>query len=84
MGLIDYIGPDRSAALRKLAARIDASDDTAVLAWAAWQSFASLPAAERTQALGIVIALEEIKRASEGLPPNFTTLGKYVPERTGS
>jgi hypothetical protein len=71
MSLMDALGSKRAAALRKLAARIDADEDTAVMAWVAWQSFADRPAAERTKALGLVIALEEIKRASEGLPPHF-------------
>ena len=69
--LIDVIGKEKAEPLRTLAGLIGASDDTAVMAWAAWQTFAAMGASERTQALSIVIALEEIKRRSEGLSPMF-------------
>lgn len=75
MSLIDTLGTERGDALRRLAALIGASEDTAVLAWAAWQGFAGLEASERTKALGLVIGLEEIKRRSEGLPPMFKVNG---------
>lgn len=71
MSLIDVLGPERRDGLRRLAARVEADDDTAVIAWTAWQHLASMSPTDRTKALSLVIALEEIKRASEGRPAMF-------------
>lgn len=69
--LIDALDPQRRESLRKLAAKIGASDDTAMKAWLAWQEFAGLPAKERTQAVGLVLAFEEIRRKADGQPALF-------------
>ena len=71
MALIDALGADRREALRQLAGRIDASDDTAVAAWLAWQSVASLPKDQRQQAVSLFLAMEELRRVADGQKPMF-------------
>ncbi len=70
--LIDYLGADRKASLRMLAEKIGATDDTAMKAWMAWQELVTLPDKERTQAVGMVLAFEEIHRKANGQPPLFS------------
>jgi hypothetical protein len=69
--MIDYLDANRRDALRQLAAKIGASDETAMKAWMAWQEFAGLQAKERTQAVGLVLAFEEIRRKADGQPALF-------------
>ena len=76
--MIDAIGPERRDALRTLAARIGASDDTAVMAWAAFQTIAGMPESERQQAVALFLGLEEIRRRATGQPAMFSVEKRTV------
>lgn len=80
MSLIDSLGAERRTALRLLAEKVGASDDTAVAAWLAWQSVASLPAEERQQAVAMFLGMEEMRRLSTGQKPMFSVVRRPTVE----
>jgi hypothetical protein len=69
--LIDFLDAGRRESLRMLADKVGASDDTAMTAWLAWQELVKLSDSDRTKAVGLVLAFEEIHRKANGVPPLF-------------